>query len=282
MLLEYSRVKRKTPARKLPSATQIQDDWLMTSASKAASWFSIQKPNPRARIRLFCFPYAGGGSQVYRLWPQSLLSEIEVCAAQLPGRGTRMKEQPFDNIVPMVEELAVAIEPYLDKPFAFFGHSMGAMISFELVRQLRSARGSEPAHLFVSGRRAPQLPNEDPITYNLPEAELCEELLRLNGTPKEVIEHPELMQIMLPLLRADFSVVETYVYRPDAPLKCPITVFGGLQDIEVTREQLEAWREQTTAACSLRMLPGNHFFLNDAQAQTIILRIISKELQQLL
>jgi medium-chain acyl-[acyl-carrier-protein] hydrolase len=254
----------------------------MTSISSAASWFSIQKPNPRAGIRLFCFPYAGGGSQIYRLWPQSLLPEIEVCPAQLPGRGTRMREQPFDNIQPMVEEMASAIEPYLDKPFAFFGHSMGAMISFELVRQLRAARGIAPAHLFVSGRRAPQLANADPITYNLPDAELCEELLRLNGTPKEVIEHPELMQIMLPLLRADFSVVETYVYRPEAPLDCPVTVFGGLQDTEVTREQLEAWREQTTDACSVRMLSGNHFFLNDAQAQAIILRIISTELQKLL
>jgi medium-chain acyl-[acyl-carrier-protein] hydrolase len=254
----------------------------MASTLKAAQWFSIQKPNPRASIRIFCFPYAGGGSQIYRTWPQSLLSDVEVCTAQLPGRGTRMREQPFDNILPMVEALAGAIEPYLDKPFAFFGHSMGAMISFELVRQLRAARGIEPAHLFVSGRRAPQIPNEDPITYNLPEAEFCEELLRLNGTPKEVIDQPELMQIMLPLLRADFSVVETYAYRPDVSLDCPITVFGGLQDTEVTRDQLEAWREQTTASCTLRMLPGNHFFLNDVQAQAILLRVISKELQQLL
>ena len=107
-------------------------------------------------------------------------------------------------------------------------------------------------------------------------------LLRLNGTPKEVLEHPELMELMLPLLRADFSVVETYDYRPGVPLDCPLTVFGGLRDAEVSREQLEAWREQTTSEFALRMLPGDHFFLNDAQAQTLLLSAVARDLYQLL
>ena len=250
--------------------------------SSANPTFTSQRPNPRARLRLFCFPYAGGGAEIYRLWPQNLPSEVEVCVAQLPGRGTRLREQPFTSLDALVEAATEAIAPWLDKPFALFGHSMGAMISFELARRLRDQDGPQPAHLFVSGRRAPQLPNNEPITYNLPEAELGQILLRLNGTPKEVLEHPELMELMLPLLRADFSVVETYVYRPDVPLDCPLTAFGGLRDSEVSREQVEAWREQTTSEFALRMLPGGHFFLNDAQSQTLLLSAIARELHQLL
>jgi medium-chain acyl-[acyl-carrier-protein] hydrolase len=254
----------------------------MTSNNRATPWFTSQRPNARARLRLFCFPYAGGGAAIYRLWPQSLPSEVEVCVAQLPGRGTRLREQPFTSLDALVEAAAEAIAPSLDKPFALFGHSMGAMISFELARRLREQGRPQPAHLFVSGRRAPQLPNDDPVSYNLPDADLGRELLRLNGTPKEVLEHPELMELMLPLLRADFSVVETYVYRPGVPLDCPLTAFGGLRDSEVGREQLEAWSEQTTSEFALRMLPGDHFFLNDAQAQTLLLSALSRDLYQLL
>ena len=254
----------------------------MTSNHTAATWFTSQRPNPRARLRLFCFPYAGGGPAIYRLWPQSLPSLVEVCVAQLPGRGTRLRDQPFTSLDALIEAAAEAIAPLLDKPFALFGHSMGAMISFELARRLREQGRPQPAHLFVSGRKAPHLPNHDPVSHNLPEAELRRELLRLNGTPREVLEHPELMELMLPLLRADFSVVETYVYRPGIPLDCPLTAFGGLRDSEVSREQLEAWREQTAGEFALRMLPGDHFFLNDAQAQTLLLSALTRELHQLL
>jgi medium-chain acyl-[acyl-carrier-protein] hydrolase len=247
-----------------------------------STWFTSQRPNARARLRLFCFPYAGGGAAIYRLWPQSLPSDVEVCVAQLPGRGTRLREQPFTSLDALVEAAAEAIAPSLDKPFALFGHSMGAMISFELARRLRELDQPQPAQLFISGRRAPQLPVNDPISYNLPEAELRTELLRLNGTPREVLEHPELMELMLPLLRADFSVVETYVYRPGVPLECPLTAFGGLRDSEVSRGQLEAWREQTASEFVLRMLPGDHFFLNDPQSQPLLLSAIAKDLHQLL
>ena len=245
-------------------------------------WFTSQRPNPRARLRLFCFPYAGGGAAIYRLWPQNLPSEVEVCVTHLPGRGTRLREPAFTSLDVLVDAAAEAIAPSLDKPFAFFGHSMGAMISFELARRLRDQGQPQPAHLFVSGRQAPQLPNLDPISHNLPEEELHRELLRLNGTPREVLEHPELMELMLPLLRADFSVVETYNYRPGIPLDCSLTVFGGLRDKEVSREQLEAWREQTVGEFALRMLPGDHFFLNDAQAQMLLLSAITRELHKLL
>src|SRR5262249_55388812 len=148
---------------------------------------------------------------------------------------------------------------------AFFGHSMGAMISFELARYLRRKHRLSPHHLFVSGRRAPQIPMTEAPSYNLPESGFYEKLRLLNGTPTEVLEQPELMELVLPMLRADFSVVETYAYTTDAPLDCPVTAFGGLQDHRVERGMLEAWREQTTSTFTLRMLPGDHFFLNIEQ-----------------
>lgn len=248
----------------------------MSNNHAGKSWFARPRVNDAASVRLFCFPYAGGGATLFRTWPGDLPPFVEVFAAQLPGRGPRLSEPSFTRLTTMVEALAEAITPHLDRPFAFFGHSMGAMISFELARLLRSERRPQPAHLFVSGRRAPQWPEDSRRTYDLPEPEFVEELRRLSGTPREVLEHPELMQLMIPLLRADFAVCQTYEYVPGPPLGCPLTVFGGLED-ETTREQLEPWREQTTSAFELRMLPGNHFFINEAQRQ--VLHIIGQQLR---
>jgi medium-chain acyl-[acyl-carrier-protein] hydrolase len=190
-----------------------------------------------------------------------------------------MAEPPFTSLPELVDGLASAIVSHLDKPFAFFGHSMGAKIGFELARLLKP-KGVTPLHLFVSGCRAPQVPYTDPPTYNLPEPEFIEELRSLNGTPKEVLDNPELMNLMIPLLRADFEVVQTYEYMPAPPLQCPLTIFGGLEDEDVTREHLEAWREQTVAHTTLRMFPGDHFFLNSSPS--LLLRVLGHELQQVL
>jgi medium-chain acyl-[acyl-carrier-protein] hydrolase len=176
----------------------------------------------------------------------------------------------------MVDALAQALSPFFDEPFAFFGHSMGALIGLELARWLRRERKTMPVHLFLSGRRAPQLPEPAPPSYNLPEPEFVQRVRSLNGTPKEVLDHPELMELMIPLLRADFSVCETYEHQSEPPLDCPLTVFGGIGDVEVSRDQLEPWREHTTAAYSLRMFPGDHFFLHTAQTE--MLRTIAQQL----
>ncbi len=239
-------------------------------------WFAVQKPARETRLRLFCFPYAGGTAQIYRAWGAGLPGTIEVCAAQIPGRGPRMNEAPYTNLAPLVEALTGAVAPLLDKPFAFFGHSMGAMIAFELARALQRERGVSPLHLFVSGRRAPQLPDDEPPTYNLPHDEFLEELRRLNGTPEEVLRHPEMMELLLPIIRADFSAVQTYDYRPGPPLDCPVTAFGGTEDHEVGRDDLEAWREQTSAGFSVQMFRGDHFFLHDAQP---LLQSVAHQLQ---
>ena len=243
-----------------------------------SSWLSSYEPKPEAALRLFCFPYAGGAATIFRKWADALPPTVEVCPVQLPGRDRRWRETPYTNLRLLIEAVARELHDYWQQPFAFFGHSMGAIIVFELARRLRAEHGFEPVHLFVSGRRAPQLKGREPVTYNLPRAEFIEELRRLNGTPAEVLEQPELMELMLPVLRADFEMVQTYTYTDEPPFKCPITAFGGLQDIEASREELDAWREQTRGAFSLRLLAGDHFFLN--QAQPLLLEMLSQQLSR--
>jgi medium-chain acyl-[acyl-carrier-protein] hydrolase len=228
---------------------------------------------------LFCFPYAGGSALVFNKWQESLSPFVEVCPVQLPGRGNRLDVPPFTDMDPLVEAAGAALLPYFDMPFAFFGHSMGASISFELARLLRREGRRLPLHLYISGRRAPHIIDNDPPLHHLPEAELLDELRELNGTPKEVLEHPELMQMMLPLLRADFSVAETYICKNEPPLNIPVTVFGGLADKDIEREELEAWREYSTASFKLRMLAGDHFFLHSSQS--MLLQLLSSELTSL-
>lgn len=252
----------------------------MSRATAANKWFASPKPNPAARLRLFCFPYAGGGTTVFWKWADHLPADVEVCLAQLPGRGTRLLHAPYTQMPPLVETLAREILPYTDKPFALLGHSMGALVSFELARLLNAERGLGPVHLFASGCSAPHIQTTDHITYDLPEDEFIDDLRRLNGTPKEVLESPELMQLLMPSLRADFEVVQTYSYTPGQPLTCPITVFGGLQDSEVRSEKLDGWREETTGVVNFRMFPGEHFFIHSAQA--LILRALAQDLERVL
>lgn len=253
---------------------------ILQNTQSVTPWLVCPSLNPEAKLRLFCFPYAGGGAAIYQTWPDNLPSTVEVCPVQLPGRGARMHEMLFNHVQPLASAAIEALLPYFDKPFAFFGHSMGALLSFEISRQLRKmGYGFSPSHLFISGRGAPQLPDTDPPRHDLPGAEFMAELRRLNGTPPEILENQELMQLMVPLLRADFAVCETYVYTEESPLDCPITVMGGLYDVDVGRDRLEAWREQTTGAFMLRVFPGDHFFLRTAQP--LLLQILYKDLHQL-
>ena len=242
-------------------------------------WITCLKPNPQANLRLFCFPYAGGSTTSFRNWPAQLPSTVEVCCIELPGRGRRLNEAPFTQLAPLVEQISESLLPYLDKPFAFFGHSMGGLTSFEVARSLRQGGIRTPDHLFISGRRAPQIPNSEPPIHTLPEAEFIKKLRRLNGTPEAVLANQELMQLLLPALKADFAVLETYTYRPEASLTCPIMVFGGSQDPDVSCEMLEAWREQTRAAFSLQMFLGDHFFIHTAQSR--LLQSLSQALDRI-
>jgi medium-chain acyl-[acyl-carrier-protein] hydrolase len=215
---------------------------IVTAHSGPASlWVTTQKPNPHALVRMFCFPYAGGGETIFRNWADSLPTEVEVCAIQLPGRGRRLSETPYSNVTNLVEDAAKGLAPFLEKPFVFFGHSMGAIISFELARFLKKHRNLQPAWLFVSGRRAPHLPPTTPPIHDLPDTELMEELQKINGTAREVLENLELMQLMLPVLRVDFALCETYKHSDETPLDCPITALGGVDDREVSAASVKAW-----------------------------------------
>ena|ERR1700749_1436418 len=242
------------------------------------AWFPSLRRRAFSDLRLFCFPYAGGSSAIFQRWQAALPDAVEVWPAQLPGRGTRLSETPYKESRPLVGELCDQIAPHLDKPFAFFGHSMGALIAFELARELRRRGHPLPLCLYVSGRSAPQLESRDAPKHDLPEEEFIAELRKLNGTPKEILENAELIRIMSPLLRADFAVCETYRYESEPPLACPVAAFGGLQDFEVGRERIAAWREQTSGAFSLRMLPGDHFFLNSHS--TLLLQLLTQDLRQ--
>ena len=243
------------------------------------SWFVCFRPNTKAVLRLFCFPYAGGGASIFRGWPEGLPNTVEVYSVEFPGRGNRLLEPPFIRLFPLVHEMAKVLVPHLDKPFAFFGHSLGALISFELARHLLSRYNRHPVHLFVSGRCAPQIPDPDPPIHHLSQPEFVEELRKLNGTPNDVLKHPELMNMLMPVLRADFEICETYVYSGNGRLNCPISAFGGLGDSEVLRENLEGWKTQTSSTFTLRMFPGDHFFLHTAES--FLLQELSRNLSNL-
>jgi medium-chain acyl-[acyl-carrier-protein] hydrolase len=214
---------------------------------------------------------------VFRTWPDGLPTDVEVCPVQLPGRGARLMEPPFSQLPLLVEALAVALLPLLDKPFAFFGHSLGSLVSFELARQLRAKHLASPLRLFVSAGPAPQIPHRNPPINSLPEEEFAAQLRRLNGTPAELLNQKELMDIVLPSLRADFALYESYKYSSGPPLNCPISTFGGLSDQRVNHDDLEAWRDQTSVSFSIRMFPGDHFFLKSTQP--LLLRALSQELR---
>jgi surfactin synthase thioesterase subunit len=229
------------------------------------TWFPYAKVKPQASLRLFCFPYAGGGASLYRRWGEKFPASIEVLPVQLPGRENRVNEAAWTSIQETVAQLGSALLPYLDKPFVFFGHSMGALISFELARYLRRKRLPAPRHLFLSASRAAHLPNRWPLLHNLPDEQLVENLLRLGGTARELLENTETLAVILPLMRADFAVCETYTYTPEPPLDVSISIFGGKEDQTVNWQELDAWQKHTCGVFLHHMFPGNHFFLHNQE-----------------
>ncbi len=248
----------------------------------AMSFVTIPKPNPEARLRLFCFPFAGGLASFFRPWinefPVEVQQIIEFCIVRLPGHEMRFDEPLCSRISPIVRQLLPTLAAYDSLPFVFFGHSMGALLSFELARELRRRCMAGPAHMVVSGHRAPQLPDRLPGIHRLSDSEFLDALRRYGGTPDAFLESQELVQIFVPILRADFSVCETYDYQPEEPLDCSITALGGIDDADVTRDELLAWQAQTRRSFSSRMFPGGHFYLQSRQAP--FLRLLAQEITQ--
>lgn len=216
------------------------------------------KPNPAAAVRLFCFPFAGGAASTYREWQAGPLAHVEVCPVQLPARENRYVDAPIRRIEGMVEQLVDALP--LEREFAFFGHSMGALIAFELTRELRRRDLPGPVHLFLSGAPAAQRYGIRPPRFSTDERGLIEELRKLGGTPEEILQSEEFLRLILPTLRADFGLVDAYRYYHEAALACPITAFGGDQDPEVTPAELADWRQQGSGF-DHHIYPGGHFFL---------------------
>jgi len=173
-----------------------------------------------------------------------------------------MAETPFTQLDSLVQNLGESFLPLLDRPFACFGHSLGGLLTFEVARWLRYYRQPEPRHLWISAVRAPQLPIPEPPLHALPEAELVAELRRYNGTPAAVLENAELMELLLPTIRADFALLETYRYQLQTPLTCSIKALAGSQDLIVSSEEITPWQVHTTGSFSLEVLPGDHFFVH--------------------
>jgi len=177
----------------------------------------------------------------------------------------------------LVQALSKAIVPLLDRPFAFFGHSMGGIVIFELARLLHRSYLPQPEALFVSGCAAPHLPSSEPAIHALPDQEFIDALQKLNGMPAELLKLPEAMELFLPSLRADFEIIERYQFVLDGlPLNCRILAFGGLDDTHITSDQLKGWAVHTGSGFRSQYFPGDHFFLNTARES--ILACIAAEI----
>ena len=247
----------------------------MAQLPARSSWVQVSCPRPAARLRLICLPPAGGGASRYRDWPAHLPDDVEVLPVQLPGRENRFNEQPIESMAQLIGLLVEGLASYLTRPFALFGHSMGALVAFELTRRL-CASGVAPVHLFASGCRAPHLPRRSPDWHTLPDLEFIAKIETLGGIPPELLAESQFLDMMLPTLRSDCALTETYVYRPQPPLSCPVSAFGGLLDKEVFPEDVQGWSCHTAGPFQVHLLPGDHFFVNSALRE--VLRLVVSEL----
>jgi medium-chain acyl-[acyl-carrier-protein] hydrolase len=248
------------------------------------NWIRSPRPNPTALLRLFCFPYAGG-MPAYESWidhfPPQVRRSIEVCSIDLPGRASNRREPLFLELSSLLVVLEPMIASYSDLPYAFFGHSMGALLSFELARHLRRRKLPGPVHLTLCGHRAPQLGDPHEAIHKMPDHEFRAKLREFGGTSEAVLQNAELIELLTPVLRADFAVCENYSYLTEMPLDCSITAFGGEDDPRVSRAELSAWRDQTTRSFSLRMFPGGHFFMQQS-AVSLFVRVLAQDLKDVL
>ncbi len=230
--------------------------------SQRDPWLASYRPCAAGKIRLICFPYAGGSAGVFRNWTALLPETILVCPVEFPGRGRRFSEPLARNPELLIGNLLMALQPALGDPYALFGHSLGAALAYEIAQRQTLNGGLPPKHLFVSGQRAPHRPDPKPPLHLLPEDEFLQELRRLGGTPPQVFDDPELLALFIPLLRADFQLGETFSYSPNTPLSCPLSVLGGLRDPEISREDIDSWWRYTTDEFRVRFFDGDHFFLH--------------------
>jgi medium-chain acyl-[acyl-carrier-protein] hydrolase len=229
-------------------------------------WLPYRNENAAARCRLFCFPHAAGNALFFRPWQRLMPDGIDLCPVELPGRGARIDEAPFRRMDGLVDSLCEVLQPLLGLPFALFGHSMGAYIAYELARRLSATGRPAAIHLFVSGAAAPNRTPRDPPLHSLPDHELVGALTGFGGTPPAILARDELLAALLPTLRADLMLAETYMAPPSGLVSCPITAFGGSSDT-IDRRALHRWSAFTAEPFRLRMFAGDHFYLSGAGSE---------------
>jgi medium-chain acyl-[acyl-carrier-protein] hydrolase len=239
----------------------IENPWIVRRISK-----------PDASVRLFCFPHAGGGAVMYRDFHAAMPEHVEVCALELPGHLARRREPPIRDMNALVGAVSDALDPLLDRPFAFLGYSLGALVAFNLARALRARKGLRPVQLIAAAARGPHLGLTRPPISHEPRAVFERELEKRYGPIDPIIKaEPEMLEMVLEVTRADMAVLESHQYRDEEPLDCPLLAVGGTQDTALDREGLEGWRRHTSRAFSLHWLPGGHFFIRDAGRELIAL-----------
>lgn len=239
------------------------------ATARANGWVRIPVPRPAARLRLLCFHPAGGGPSMFRGWPAGLPEDIEVLAVQLPGREARLSEACLTTYRSAIEQLGAALRPYLDRPYALFGHSMGALLAYGVAVTAGRHGERRPTRLLVSGCPGPGSVPAEPGRADRPDEELIADLRSMGGTPEGVFADRDLLDLILPTLRADFALCDSY-RRPDGPrLDCPVSVFGG-EDDTVRPEDLQRWSGATHGSTTVRTFPGGHFFLTEQSAPAVL------------
>ena len=222
-------------------------------------WLPYPAPTPARPVRLYCLPHAGGSASSFRGWLDAMPG-VTVCPLQPPGREARFRDRPHRSMGPLAAEIADVVLATAEGPYAVYGHSLGALVAFEVVREIRRRGAPAPVHLFVSGSAAPQCdPDGLPEVHDASDADVVALLRALGGTPDWLLSDPSLLEMILPAVRADFSVKETYRYAPDSPLDVPLTVLAASGDPRAAMPLMPRWQEQTSAAFELHTVGDGHF-----------------------
>lgn len=247
--------------------------------STPTTWLRCHRPLPHAAHRLICFPHAGGTASAYRSWPSRMGSDIEVHAVQYPGHEDRLGEPMIDRMDTLVEQVVAEIVPFVSGRFALFGHSMGGAVAYEVALRLRALGVPEPDHLFISGRQPPQY-NRPGTLHTKDDQAVVDELIRLKPANAELMAEPELAAIVLPVVRNDYRLIETYQPTDSPPLRCPITALVGVDDTELTVAQAADWSACTQGPMRLHTFDGDHFYLQEQEQRSMVIDIVAEALRR--